>query len=41
VKLTTMKLSRFPIMPNESFTFDQNDKRGVELEFKLKRKEVS
>jgi len=32
------ELSSFPIMPNESFIFDYNDKRGVELEFKLRRK---
>jgi hypothetical protein len=32
------ELSSFPIMPNESFTFDYNDKRGVELEFKPRRK---
>jgi hypothetical protein len=28
------EFSSFPIMPNESFTFDYNDKRGVELDFK-------
>ena len=28
------ELTSFPIMSNESFTFDHNDKRGVELEFK-------
>ena len=27
-------LTSFPILSNESFTFDYNDKRGVELEFK-------
>ena len=32
------ELSSFPIMPNESFTFIYNDKRGVELEFKARRK---
>ena len=32
------EFSSFPIMPNESFTFDYNDKRGVELEFKARRK---
>jgi predicted Zn-ribbon and HTH transcriptional regulator len=26
------ELTSFPIMPNESFTFDYNDKHGVELE---------
>jgi hypothetical protein len=33
------ELTSFPIMSNESFTFDYNDKRGVELEFKLRRKD--
>lgn len=28
------ELSSFPIMSNESFTFDYSDKHGVELEFK-------
>src|SRR5918912_886640 len=28
------ELTSFPIMSNESFIFDYNDKRGVELEFK-------
>jgi hypothetical protein len=32
------ELSSFPIMSNESFTFIYNDKRGVELEFKARRK---
>ena len=32
------EFSSFPIMPNESFTFDYNDKRGVELEFKPRLK---
>jgi predicted Zn-ribbon and HTH transcriptional regulator len=32
------ELTSFPIMSNESFTFDYNDKRGVELEFKHRRK---
>ena len=27
------ELTSFPILPNESFTFDYNDKRGVEFEF--------
>ena len=31
---TVDKFSSFPILPNESFTFNYNDKRGVELEFK-------
>jgi|SRR4051794_26956669 predicted Zn-ribbon and HTH transcriptional regulator len=32
------ELTSFPIMSNESFTFDYNEKRGVELEFKHRRK---
>jgi hypothetical protein len=32
------ELTSFPIASNESFTFDHNDKRGVELEFKPRRK---
>ena len=32
------ELTSFPIMANESFTFDHNDKRGVELEFKRRQK---
>jgi hypothetical protein len=28
-------------MPNESFTFDYNDKHGVELEFRPRRKDNS
>ena len=32
------ELTSFPIMSNESFTFDLNDKRGVEFEFKPRRK---
>jgi hypothetical protein len=31
-------MSSFPILPNESFIFNYNDKRGVELEFRPKRK---
>ena len=34
---TLNKFSSFPVLPNESFTFDYNDKRGVELEFKNRR----
>ena len=34
---TVDKLSSFPIPPNESFTFDYTDKRGVELEFKKRK----
>jgi hypothetical protein len=32
------KLSSLPIASNESFTFDYNNKRGVEMEFKPRRK---
>ena len=32
------ELTSFPIMSNESFTFDYNYKRGVELEFKQRKK---
>jgi predicted Zn-ribbon and HTH transcriptional regulator len=32
------ELTSFPIMPNESFTFIYNDKRGIELEFKPRLK---
>jgi hypothetical protein len=32
------ELTSFPIMSNESFTFDHNDKHGVELEFKPRQK---
>jgi len=28
------QLTRLPIVPNESFTFGYNEKRGVEMEFK-------
>jgi hypothetical protein len=30
-------LSSFPVLPNESFTFDYSEKRGVELEFKPRK----
>jgi hypothetical protein len=32
------ELTSLPIMSNESFAFDYNDKRGVELEFKHRQK---
>jgi hypothetical protein len=32
------ELTSFPIMSNESFAFDYNDKRGVELEFRPRSK---
>jgi hypothetical protein len=32
------EISSFPILPNEDFTFNYNDKRGVELEFRPRRK---
>jgi len=31
------ELSSLPIMPNESFTFGYNNKRGVEMEFSPRR----
>jgi hypothetical protein len=33
------ELTSFPIMANESFIFDYNDKLGVELGFKPRRKD--
>jgi hypothetical protein len=33
-----ISISTFPILPNEEFTFDYSEKRGVELEFGLKKK---
>jgi hypothetical protein len=30
-------ISTFPILPNEKFTFSYNEKRGVELEFGLRK----
>lgn len=35
---TSHELSILSIMPNESFTFNHNDKRGVELKFMGKHK---
>src|SRR5919197_1144837 len=32
------ELSSFPILPNESFTFDYSDRHGVELEFQPRGK---
>ena len=32
------QLTSFPIVPNESFTFNYNDKRGIEFEFKPRSK---
>ncbi|HKG89205.1 MAG TPA: hypothetical protein VKA95_12840 [Nitrososphaeraceae archaeon] len=32
------EISSFPILPNEAFTFNYNDKRGVELEFRPRKK---
>jgi len=32
------ELTSFPIMPNEAFIFDYNDKHVVDLEFKIRRK---
>ncbi len=31
------ELTSFPILPNESLIFNYNDKRGVELQFKLRQ----
>jgi hypothetical protein len=31
-------MSSFPILPNESFTFNYDDKHGVDLEFRPRRK---
>ena len=31
------EISSFPILPNEAFTFNYNDKRGVDLEFRPSR----
>ncbi|HYY71537.1 MAG TPA: hypothetical protein VE595_03910 [Nitrososphaeraceae archaeon] len=33
------KISSFPILPNETFTFSYNDKRGVDLKFSPRKKE--
>jgi hypothetical protein len=33
------ELTSFAIMPNESFTFDFNNNRGIELEFRSRRKD--
>ncbi|HEX7206586.1 MAG TPA: hypothetical protein VF233_00290 [Nitrososphaeraceae archaeon] len=33
------EMSSFPILPNEAFTFNYNDKRRVELEFRPRNKE--
>jgi hypothetical protein len=35
------ELTSFPIMANESFTFDHNPKRGIEFEFKPRQKSRS
>ena len=32
------KMSSFPILPNEAFIFNYNDKHGVELEFRPRKK---
>jgi hypothetical protein len=34
------ELTSFPIMSSESFTFDHNPKRGVELEFRPRRNSI-
>jgi hypothetical protein len=33
-------ISTFPILPDEEFDFKYNEKRGVELEFGLKKNNV-
>jgi len=33
------EMSSFHILPNESFTFNYSDKRGVDLEFRSRKKE--
>jgi len=38
--LNDVEMSSFlPILPNEAFTFNYNDKRGIELEFRPRKKE--
>lgn len=32
------ELSSFPILPNESFTINYNEKRGIELKFNSRKK---
>jgi hypothetical protein len=32
-----MQSLTFPILPNEEFTFNYNEKHGVELEFGIKK----
>jgi len=32
-------MSSFPILPNEAFTFNYKNTRGVELEFRPRKKE--
>jgi hypothetical protein len=31
------QMSSFPILSNEAFTFDYNEKRGVSLEFRVRK----
>ena len=33
------EMSSFPILSNEAFTFNYNDKRGVDLEFRPRKKD--
>jgi hypothetical protein len=33
------EMSSFPILPNEAFTFNYDDKRGVDLKFRPRRKD--
>jgi hypothetical protein len=38
MRLNVEMSSFLPILPNEDFTFNYNDKHGVELEFRPRRK---
>ena len=38
MRLNVEMSSFLPILPNEAFTFNYNDKRGVELEFRPERR---
>jgi hypothetical protein len=35
---SNIEISSFPILPNEEFVFDYSEKRGVELDFRPRRK---
>jgi hypothetical protein len=36
--VVTFRSPTFPMLPNEEFTYNYNEKRGVDLEFGLKKK---